>query len=458
MAVHVVSKCLVKAQPPPQLPADQKCHLTPWDLAMFSPHYIQKGHLFANLPAALSIDMIVQNLKASLSAALHHFYPLAGRFATENELDDDGKVTGMFVFIDCNNEGAEFVHADAQLISVEDVLAPASDVPTFVRSLFPLDGAVNHDGHSIPLLAVQLTVLADGVFLGCSFNHAVGDGTSFWHFFNTWAEISRSDKSAHFHDVTLSRPPVHDRYFIDGAKPPLKLPFTDESEFIERYSPAPLREKVFHFSSEVIAKLKEKANQELGTSKISSFQSLSALMWRCITRARRFPAEQVTSCRVAIQNRARLQPALSPDYFGNSIYSLRITATAGELLGNGFGWVAWVIHEGVVAHTDDAIRGMVRKWMDAPMVYKLSMFDEFSVVMGSSPRFDMYGCEFGWGKAVALRSGSGNKSDGKVSSYPGREGGGSVDLEVCLNPQSMAALEADPEFRKAVSPNVASSC
>ncbi|KAJ0979823.1 hypothetical protein J5N97_015297 [Dioscorea zingiberensis] len=442
--VEIISKSMVKAQPPPQLPADQKYHLTPWDLAMLSAHYIQKGHLFANLPSTLSIETIINNLKTSLSAALHHFYPLAGRLATQHELDNDG----MYVFIDCNNEGAEFIHADAHLVSVEDVLAPSSDDITalLVPSFFPLDGAVNHDGHTSPLFAVQLTVLSDGVFLGFASNHVVGDGTSFWNFLNAWAEIARSK-------LPSRSPPILDRYLMDfGAKPPLKLPFSHESQFIVRFHPPPFSEKVFHFSSEAMAKLKAKANEERGTSNIiSSFQSLSALMWRCITRARRIPVEQVTNCRVAIENRTRLRPALSPNYFGNSVYALCITATTGELLSNELGWAAWLIHEAVVAYTDDVIREMVRKWVEAPMVYNASMFDEFSVLMGSSPRFDMYGCDFGWGRAVALRSGSANKFYGKVSSYPGWEGCGSVDLEVCLETESMAALEADPEFRAAVS-------
>nr|POF07583.1 bahd acyltransferase dcr [Quercus suber] len=71
--------------------------------------------------------------------------------------------------------------------------------------------------------------------------------------------------------------------------------------------------------------------------------------------------------------------------------------------------------------------------------------------MGSSPRFNMYGNEFEMGKAAALRSGYANKFDGKVSSYPGYEGGGSIDLEVYLSPDSMSALESDKEFMDAVS-------
>ncbi|RZC15219.1 hypothetical protein D0Y65_008891 [Glycine soja] len=67
-----------------------------------------------------------------------------------------------------------------------------------------------------------------------------------------------------------------------------------------------------------------------------------------------------------------------------------------------------------------------------------------------SPRFNMYGNEFGMGKGVAVRSGYANKFDGKVKSYSGHKGGGSIDLELCLSPDTMSALESDEEFMSAV--------
>ncbi|RZC68648.1 hypothetical protein C5167_031926 [Papaver somniferum] len=79
--------------------------------------------------------------------------------------------------------------------------------------------------------------------------------------------------------------------------------------------------------------------------------------------------------------------------------------------------------------------------------------DASSVLMGRSPRFDVYGCDFGLGKALAARSGYANKLDGMVSSYPGLTGTGSVMLEVCLSPESMRALESDEEFMDTVSPH-----
>ncbi|MCL7027831.1 hypothetical protein MKW94_011322 [Papaver nudicaule] len=92
--------------------------------------------------------------------------------------------------------------------------------------------------------------------------------------------------------------------------------------------------------------------------------------------------------------------------------------------------------------------------MEKPLIYQLgSYFDAACIMMGSSPRFDIYGCDFGIGKAVAARSGFANKFDGKVTSYPGLTGNGSVMLEVCLPPESMSALGSDEEFMDAVSPH-----
>ncbi|KAJ0909408.1 putative transferase [Helianthus annuus] len=70
---------------------------------------------------------------------------------------------------------------------------------------------------------------------------------------------------------------------------------------------------------------------------------------------------------------------------------------------------------------------------------------------GTKNPFPMYDNDFGWGKPVAVRSGRANKFDGKISAFPGREGGGSVDLEVVLSPETMAELEMDEEFMQYVS-------
>ncbi|KAL2901270.1 hypothetical protein RDABS01_026352 [Bienertia sinuspersici] len=80
-------------------------------------------------------------------------------------------------------------------MTVSDILTP-KHVPVLVQSFFDHDRAVNHDGHHRSLLTIQVTELLDGVFIGCSMNHALGDRTSYW---NVWSEIHRATDSPSFH-------------------------------------------------------------------------------------------------------------------------------------------------------------------------------------------------------------------------------------------------------------------
>ncbi|KAJ4809737.1 HXXXD-type acyl-transferase-like protein [Rhynchospora pubera] len=258
--VRTIKTYTVTPRPNPQAP--RQFHLSSWDVAMLSSHYIQKGLLFA-YPPDLSVEQIIEGLRSSLEEALFHFYPLSGRLRVAT--CDEGGVT-CHVEMGYEGKGAEFVHAVADGIRIADVMAAdGQDLPKFLKEFFPLDLAVNFDGCSNPLLSVQVTELIGGIFIGCAFNHVIGDGTSFWHFFNAWAEITQC--KAVGKDVMLSRPPVHNRWFIgDYGEPPIKLPYSSPAKFVVRFSPPPLRERMFHFSSESLAKLKAKANRECGKS------------------------------------------------------------------------------------------------------------------------------------------------------------------------------------------------
>ncbi|CAI0424342.1 unnamed protein product [Linum tenue] len=159
----------------------------------------------------------------------------------------------------------------------------------------------------------------------------------------------------------------------------------------------------------------------------------------------------MTTFRMAVNCRHRLEPRLHPYYFGNAIQSIPTLAPAGELLANDLGWGADLLHKNVVAHGDATVRKGVANWEKDPRLFPLGNFDGASITMGSSPRFPMYNNDFGWGRPLAIRSGKANKFDGKISAFPGREGNGTVDLEVVLAPETMAGLEKDEEFMQYVS-------
>ncbi|KAM0841828.1 hypothetical protein ACQ4PT_058768 [Festuca glaucescens] len=174
-----------------------------------------------------------------------------------------GKTTGVA-------RGVEIVHAVADGVSIADVIPPDANVPRLVQSFFPLGDAVGFDGHELPLFVVQVTELADGVFVGFVCNHALADGTALWDFLNSWAEIARARLNLATPEgeaprpLTSRRAPLLERWSADGgAEPQIVLACADLSELLERSEPPPLRPRILHFSAESLALLKERARQEL---------------------------------------------------------------------------------------------------------------------------------------------------------------------------------------------------
>ncbi|KAF5736595.1 hypothetical protein HS088_TW08G00606 [Tripterygium wilfordii] len=480
--ITLISKCTVF---PDQKSTLEDLKLSVSDLPMLSCHYIQKGGLFT-LPTSLSMESMISNLKRALSQALSQFPPLAGRLKT----DSDG-----YVYITCNDAGVDFIHASANYLYIRHIISPIH-VPEEAKCFFAFDRTVSYDGHTKPLMAVQVTELADGVFIGCAVNHAVSDGTSFWNFFNTFAEMSRGIRK-------ISKQPDFRRDSILIS--PAVLRFPDGPPKVTFDENAPLGERIFSFSRESILKLKHKVNDkkltdngginvvellgkqsndtyhsnhngkvtailgnwfknavskqqvvyaesyDVSTVEISSFQSLCALLWRAVTRARRLNPSKTTTFRMAVNCRHRLKHKLDPFYFGNAIQSIPTYASAGDVLSRDLRWCAEQLNKTVMAHDDSTVRGFVQDWERSPRCFPLGNFDGASITMGSSPRFPMYDNDFGWGRPLAVRSGRANKFDGKISAFPGREGGGTVDLEVVLAPETLAGIECDAEFMQYVS-------
>ncbi|KAL8146885.1 putative acetyltransferase At3g50280 [Apium graveolens] len=447
-SVKLICECFIK---PSNIEGNKAVlHRTPWDLCMLNGHYIQKGLLFRKHPLSddqeNSIQGFLDRLKNSLSITLAHFYPLAGRLATQTTDDPHSYV----VYIDCGNSpGARFVHSRLNL-TVSDILSPPY-VPSVVEHFFDHYKAVNHDGHSLSLLTVQVTELSDGIFIGFSANHCVADGTSYWQFINTLSEVFQENIGNEA--IQISRPPVQGCWFPDAYGPFYNLPFTHHDQFIDRYEGPELKERIFHFSFAALARIKAKANdlcKDRGIT-VSSLQALSALIWRCVTRVRGLQQNDISIFRTSVNIRSRLNPPLPQNYFGNCIQSVGAVTTASELLENDLGWAAAQLTEAIAKHDDKAVREALMKWLQNPVIYQFKQIVRPGLVMfGSSPRFDMYGNEFGLGKAVAVLSGHDNKFDGKGTLYPGKQGGGSIDVDLCLIPHTMSALERDQELLDAL--------
>ncbi|XP_020101398.1 uncharacterized acetyltransferase At3g50280-like [Ananas comosus] len=438
--VTVLSKCTVYPDAASVL-GDLKLSVS--DLPMLSCHYIQKGLFFSRPP--IPIAALLSLLKTSLSRALSLVPALAGRLVTL----PDGRIV-----ISCDGSGVEFSHAAAPSLTLSSLLPPSSDVPLPVRSLFPCEGVISFDGHFRPLAAFQLTELGDGaVFVGCGVNHAVVDGTSLWSFFNAWAELCRGG---------APEPPEFRRDFFGGSPAVLRFPGGAGPEVTFPVN-APLRERIFHFAREAVQDLKARANRRAVVRKLCSDRLREAEIFGKLAHDPKATSEgagagagagagggeagAVTTFRMAVNCRHRVRPRVAAEYFGNAIQSVATRASVGDVASRELRWAAGLLHASVAAHGDAAVRKAVAEWEAAPRCFPLGNPDGAGITMGSSHRFPMYdGNDFGWGRPLAVRSGKANKFDGKISAFPGRDGDGSVDLEVCLAPDTMAALLQDHEF------------
>jgi len=105
----------------------------------------------------------------------------------------------------------------------------------------------------------------------------------------------------------------------------------------------------------------------------------------------------------------------------------------------------------IMLHCDEKIQNDYECWLRMPRLIGVDGLTGGNwLSTSSSPRFDVYGNDFGWGKPVAVRSGGSNKYNGKLTVFAGAEEG-SIDVEVCLSYEVLEALGNDAEFMVPIS-------
>ncbi|KAI3944251.1 hypothetical protein MKW98_016481 [Papaver atlanticum] len=417
----------------------KRIDLNPMDLLFLNDTCMQRGFLFTKQHEEGTngecINDKISHLKTSFLGI---------------EKYEDGKM--ISVYIDCNFEGAEFVHAAAD-VSVEDILSPTYVPQTIIDRLFLLTGVRNSQGQSHPLLSIQVTELTDGVFIGCSVN-CVCDGTSFWQFINSWSQIT---SSSNYH-AYLCPPPVFERWSINKTDCPLRLQLSSVDKLPAKRNPIStnevppldgLVERCFRFTKPNIAALKERASLEIISETkqnmvISSLQAILAFVWTAVIRSRsclndNWDKSLELSIKILMNNRTKIPP--SPEtYFGNSIATGIVTLKEGELVKRpGFGFLASMLNEAVKSNNYEKSRSFTESWIEKHLMSR--------VPSGSTC---MYGNNFGWGRPIAVKTGVNGKSYGITTVNPGPVEG-SVDIEIFLPIEVFKAMENDAESMKAFS-------
>lgn len=287
LKVEVISKEILKPSTPTPIHL-QKLKLSVLDQCMPAVHvpvilFYSKNN--ADLP----------HLKKSLSVVITDFYPLAGRVSGNQ-------------FIDCNDEGVNFVETQVDGPICDVVSNPEVDQ---LSQLFPGD---NREA----LLSIQANKFGcGGLAISVSISHKVGDASSLSFFVNHWAAVTRGDIRVLCLDFnTASLFPPHDD--LPSGSPPVGLPIQK------------LVSKRYVFDAQNIAALKAKISDNPGTAVPTRVETVGAFIWRCAMNAVRMRVAGAETSQsvmgVALNFRGRMVPPASKFMFGNIAVSTQATS------------------------------------------------------------------------------------------------------------------------------------
>ncbi|OWM65511.1 omega-hydroxypalmitate O-feruloyl transferase [Punica granatum] len=326
-----------------------------------------------------------QVIKSALSEVLVHYYPLAGRLT----LSPEGKL-----IVDCTGEGAVLVEAEANstIEQIGDITKP--DPVTLGKLVYDIPGAKNI--LEIPPLVAQVTKFKCGGFiLGLCMNHCMFDGLGAMEFVNSWGETARG--------LPLRIPPSLDRTILRSRNLP-EVEFShhefaeieDVSNTSKLYEEEEMCYRSFCFDPERLEQLKKNSMEDGALSKCTTFESLSAFVWRARTRALRMQPDQRTKLLFAVDGRSRFDPPLPEGYFGNGIVLTNSLCSAGELLENPMSFAVKLVQDAVKMVTDSYMRSAIdyfEKTRARPSLAATLLITTWS-------RLSFHTTDFGWGEPI----------------------------------------------------------
>ncbi|KAK3163523.1 hypothetical protein QOZ80_1AG0004790 [Eleusine coracana subsp. coracana] len=317
LRVHVTSRRLVKASDSGIKP--HVLGVSNLDLLLQN---IQASMLcFYPRPATGDFDAVVAAFESGLPRLLNHFFPFAGRIATNP--------TSGLPEVHCYNQGAELVTGSAN-VALSRLVDDYTTIGASARKIqLPYDADV--------ALSVQVVAFACGGFtVAWRTHHLLVDGNALGLLVGAWAEVARTGALAATarpnHDrALLPRPRAPPRYdpaldaaftSVDPARQVNVL--TAEASFVER---------LYYIRASDIARLREEASSGEGCE-TTRVQAVSAYLWKALARVVG-PADP--RCRMGwrVDGRARGVPA-PRNYVGNLITLVELVDWVEEHTGGSY--------------------------------------------------------------------------------------------------------------------------
>ncbi|CAK9312060.1 unnamed protein product [Citrullus colocynthis] len=386
MEVQILTKEIIKPSSP------TPSHLHRFNISLLdqlaTAGYVPVILFFANADGAPPFEERSGRLKKSLAETLTRFYPLAGR-PRENS------------YIDCNDDGAEYVEARANCVLSDFLKKPT---PELLAHFLPIKTEAPEAAAGGRMFLVQVTLFeCGGMAMGISFSHKLVDASSVSVILKSWSATALGSDTAEpeFLQASLVPPP-------EGI--PIAVPPTDLGGKVK------CKSSRLVFNGQKIADLKSNAASETVPNP-TRVEAITALIWKCAMKAatqKTAPFSNPPNLSVMSQTvnlRKRLTPP-SPEYsIGNLVGNFvtnAIPPAEKDLKG-----LVELLRDGIREFNKNGINRYEGKDCFVKIIEGLQqsgalfMRDDVAFYISSSwSRFGLYEMDFGWGKPVWVSIGS----------------------------------------------------
>ncbi|KAL3619245.1 hypothetical protein CASFOL_036815 [Castilleja foliolosa] len=448
MATKIVEQCEVA--PPSGAPTEQLLELLHMDMPFLSVPMSVETLFFYKLHCSEShfMDTIVPSLRNSLSLTLKHFPPLAGKIFIDN---NSGMPVSKYI------DGQDYLPLTIA-VSNADFLNLTGFHPRDATQLHGLAPDLIDTftlTSKLPVLAIQLTLFPNqGICIGITGNHAIGDATTLVLFTKKWASINSKSGNEFL--------PLYNRDLVtDGYRRAMEC-WRDVSSRMSLYGSffstvslhEPMLQATFVLTVPEIQILKNLAiaansKKRAGVIRVSSFVVACAHLWTCLAKSAATAGEEADDdepdyFNFLVNCRGRLNPPLPDNYFGNCSAMVTTQSTYGKLKGEeGFlvaaEMISGTIHKAIVNGVDGSpkfYRGFIDRLGE--------MVGKRMLCVGGYPGFDFYGTEFGWGRPVKFETQPHRTSDIFQSAFfsNSRDYPGGIEICVSMSKVKMDAFAA----------------
>ncbi|KAF4807599.1 D-amino-acid oxidase [Colletotrichum siamense] len=323
-----------------------------------------------------------------------------------------------------------------------------------------------------PVTMFMVTFIRGGLVLGVGLHHLATDVSGLDGFLQSWAANNRNlvaglplapfdysimDRALLTHSDTL--PDVERWTELDQKLKTVKLLDAAPQAPPPEFKMPATSEVLFHFPKSKTDQLKAAASSTDPDTWVSSFDSIMALCWRCVSRARQSSSsgDTTTTLMFAVNGRGRLKPQLARHYVGNVAMLSRSELTFDEVVApDAFPRLAALVRAANVEVDDNLYKSVVEWVAGVPDKRRIGLnmnaFLGPDVVSSSWQGLSAHQTwDFGFGTPKAIRWPKPDL-DGFVFYFPSRNAGDpdeGVEMVVCLEDSAMQKLLKDQEWLRA---------